>query len=274
MIAPLQMANAVAEALTGRGYLSHSAVTTYQQCPLRYYFRYVQGLEEKVVSASLVLGGAIHSAVEFHFNEVMAGNAAPDRDTLLGAFWSGWHSRGESAEIRFGKTDNLSSIAGAADRIIEAFRASDFARPQGHIIGVEEELRSELIPGLPQILGRIDLIVETEQSLKITDLKTARSRWTSDQARRSGEQLMLYAELARDLAPGKTVELEFCVATKGTNPTVECFQVPFSHVRVTRTKRTIERVWSAIQSGHFYPSPSAMTCPGCPFRVQCDAWTG
>lgn len=131
-----------------RDYVSWSAVTTYQQCPLRYFFRYVEGLEETFISASLAVGGAIHSAVEFHFNELMTGNPPPDQDTLLGAFWEGWRSRAESAAIQFGRGEDLDSIGKTAERVIAAFRASDFARPQGRILGVEEELRLPLIPGL------------------------------------------------------------------------------------------------------------------------------
>ena len=56
-----------------RDYISYSAVTTYQACPLRYYFRYVAGLPERTVSSSLVFGSAVHRAVELHFNELLPG---------------------------------------------------------------------------------------------------------------------------------------------------------------------------------------------------------
>ena len=36
--------NQIAERLTGRDYLSYSAISTYQRCPLRYFFVYVAGL--------------------------------------------------------------------------------------------------------------------------------------------------------------------------------------------------------------------------------------
>jgi len=70
--------NQIAEALTGRNYTSFSAITTYQACPLRYFFRYVEGLPEETVGSSLVFGGAIHSALEAHFRELLAGNSAPE----------------------------------------------------------------------------------------------------------------------------------------------------------------------------------------------------
>ncbi len=107
----------------------------------------LEGLEETFTSASLALGGAVHSAVEHHFNELMVGNPAPDHDTLLNAFWDGWRSRAETAAIQLGKGEDLDAIGKTADRVITAFRASEFAQPQGRILGVEEELRSPLISG-------------------------------------------------------------------------------------------------------------------------------
>jgi PD-(D/E)XK nuclease superfamily len=44
--------------------------------------------------------------------------------------------------------------------------------------------------------------------------------------------------------------------------------------QIDRTKQIVERVWEAIQAGIFFPSPSAMQCPACPFRAACRAWTG
>ena len=66
---------------TARTHISHSAITTYQTCPLRYFFRYELGLTEQKVSANLVLGGAIHAAVQAHFEHLLAGSLA-DLDTL------------------------------------------------------------------------------------------------------------------------------------------------------------------------------------------------
>ena len=69
-----------------RDYISHSAITTYQQCPLRYRFKYVDALPETFVSSNLIFGGAIHSALEFHFTELLIGNDPPLHDLLLDVF--------------------------------------------------------------------------------------------------------------------------------------------------------------------------------------------
>ena len=43
-------------------HISFSALRTYLECPLRYYFSYIAGLPAAAVSSSLVLGSAFHSA--------------------------------------------------------------------------------------------------------------------------------------------------------------------------------------------------------------------
>jgi len=43
-------ANEIAKKLTGRDYVSWSAISTFQTCPLKYKFRYVDGLPEESAS--------------------------------------------------------------------------------------------------------------------------------------------------------------------------------------------------------------------------------
>ena len=266
--------NAIAEQLTGRSYISHSSITTYATCPLRHYFRYVEGLAEETVSSSLVFGGAIHAAIELHFNELLAGNPAPGHVDLLGEFWEAWRDRSEEATINFGKGEEVKSIADLAERVLRAFCASDLANPSGRILGIEEELRGAVVPGAPDLLARIDLIIETDEALVVTDFKTARSRWSDSLAQDQAEQLLLYSELAKQLAPGKDLRLEFAVLTKAKFPVADRLPVHVDHRRIARTKSVVRRIWQAIQAGHYYPSPSPINCPSCPFREPCRRWSG
>jgi len=271
--ATLESPNVAALELTGRDYISYSAISTFQNCPLRYYFRYVAGLPEETVSASLVFGGAIHRAAEHHYNELMAGNPAPDLDTLLHEYQDAWRER-DGAEILFGKKDDADTLGSLAERMLTTFQQSEYAVPAGRIIGVEEELREEVIPGCPDLLARIDLLTEDDDELVVTDLKTARSRWSQNQATDSAEQLLLYGDLAGRLCPDKHVRLQFLVITKTKQPTITAHPVAFDASRVERTKLVVEHVWQAIQAGTYYPAPSNMSCPTCPFREECRCWCG
>lgn len=258
---------------TGRDYLSFSQINTYRSCPLRYYFRYIEQLPEETVSAALVFGSAIHAALEYWFREQLAGNPEPDLDLLLAAYQEEWRQR-DLTHIEFGRKDDLDSLGQLAERVLRTFCDSDLARPEGTVLGVEEELRDNMIDGCPDLLARLDLIVETDDAVIVTDFKTSRSRWSQSQAEQSGEQLLLYSELVKDLVPGKPLKLEFIVATKTKTPAVERYTVPHSAESVRRVRKTVEQVWSGIRSGLFYPSPSPMNCGGCPFQAPCREWCG
>ena len=263
----------LAERLTGRDYLSWSSLSTFQACPLKWYFHYVLGLREERVGSSLVFGGAIHRALEFHFRELLAGSSPPEVDCLLGEYQAAWLER-DSGAIRFGKNESPGSLLSLAERMLTTFCQSPLSRPAGQILGVEEELRGEVAAGCPDLLARIDLVVDEGETLVITDFKTARSRWTQQRADQSGEQLLLYGELARRLVPGKPVRLEFLIVTKTKSPAIEPFSIAADPVAVARTEQMISQIWRAIQYGAVYPAPSAIDCGYCPFRKPCQRWSG
>ncbi len=158
--------------------------------------------------------------------------------------------------------------------MIAAFQASPLATPAGTIIGIEEELTGELISGVPDLMARIDLLVDDGDGLVLADFKTARTSWSDEHVRDAAGQLLLYHELVQPLADGRPVRLEFAVVTKTKNPEIARHTVVPSPRHLTRTKAIVETAWRGIEARLFLPSPSALNCPTCPFRRQCDAWTG
>ena len=256
-----------------RDHISYSSINLFRQCSLRYYFKYVEGLPEEKTSASFVFGRAIHRAVEFHFRELLSGGEGSNLDTLLGEFQAGWDEQPPET-ITYPKSESRDSLGRLADRLLRAFLDSDPSRPVGRIIGIEEELRGRLIDGVPDLLARLDLLTETDDAITITDLKTARSAWSGQQVDDSAEQLLLYGALVRRLIPHKPLSLEFIVASKTKDVSIARHTILFDQRRLDRTKRIIERVWRAIVAKNFFPSPSPMNCPTCPFRDPCRRWSG
>jgi CRISPR/Cas system-associated exonuclease Cas4 (RecB family) len=68
--------------------------------------------------------------------------------------------------------------------------------------------------------------------------------------------------------------LQFAEATKLKNPDVQVYEVEAEPLRIERMKRIAERVWEGIERQILYPPPSAMNCPGCPYRDECRRWAG
>lgn len=256
-----------------RRHISYSSLSTFQACPLRYYFRYILGLPETTVASSLVLGAAVHSSLQFHYEELLAGNPAPGLDALLDIFWDAW-KRHEDKKILFSKGEDLNSVGRMADRMLRAFQRSRVSHPTGSILAIEEELRGTLIPGLPEMLARVDLVIDTHDAVEIIDFKTARSPWSADHVADSAGQLLLYGEMAKELANGKPLRLAFAVLTKTKIPDLTVHPVTAAPERTARTRMIVQRLWQAIQGGNFYPNPSPIQCPTCPFREPCRRWKG
>jgi len=266
-------ANDIAKNLTGRDYVSWSAISTFRTCPLKYKFRYVDSLPEESVSSALVFGSGIHTAVEQHFQATLAGDAQPDLDALLFAYRSAWLPH-DPAAISFGTKETRETLDDLASRILTAFLASDQARVSGRVLGVEEEVRGTLVEGVPDLYGRVDLLTEDADSLVITDIKTSRGKWSQEQVEDSGEQLLLYSKLASEISPGKKIATRFLVLTKTKEPVIEQHVREVNPAAVKRTLVGVERVWRAIESGVFYPAPSVVACSGCGYREACRAWMG
>jgi putative RecB family exonuclease len=266
-------ANEVAKKLTGRDYISWSAISTFRTCPLKYKFRYIDGLPEESVSSALVFGTGIHTAVEQHYQAQLAGEPMPDLEALLFAYRSAWLPHDPDA-ISFGSTETRVSLDALAGKMLAAFLASPAASVQGRVLGVEEEIRGLLVEGVPDLYGRVDLLTEDSDSLVITDIKTSRGKWSQEQVEDSGEQLLLYSHLASEISPGKKLKTRFLVLTKTREPQVETHTRDVEPAAVKRTLAGVERVWRAIESGVFYPAPSTMNCSGCGYRAACRAWVG
>ncbi len=266
-------ANEVARALTGRDYISWSSISTFRSCPLKYFFRYVAGLPEESVSSALVFGTGIHAAIEDFYRAELAGEAKPDVEQLMFAFRSAWLPHDPEA-IQFGSTETRSSLDALANKMLAAFLKSPAASVQGRVLGVEEEIRGMLVEGVPDLYGRIDLVTEDSDSLVLTDFKTSRGKWSSEQAEDASEQLVLYSKLAGELAPGKKLVTRFLVLTKTKEPVIETHLGEVRPDRVARTVTSVERVWKAVEAGNFYPAPSVVGCASCGYRKACRAWAG
>ena len=254
-------------------HLSYSSVNTYQRCPLQWYFRYIERQPEEVLGSALVFGSAIHSGIERHFQTLLETGHAPTTEELLEVFDECWTSF-DTDVIKFGKGDDAQTMRELAEKMFTTFQASHFANPKGTIVAVEESMRAEFVTGMPDVLARVDLAVQSGDALVLTDFKTSRSRWSADQAQSQAEQLLLYANLAGHVLDGKQIKLQFTVVTKAKTPVLEVHEVEFDATRLDRTKAIFSRVWAAIKSENIYPVPSPMNCHSCGYQTACREWNG
>ncbi|MFM8350201.1 MAG: RecB family exonuclease, partial [Actinomycetales bacterium] len=232
---------------------------------------YVDGLPEESVSSALVFGTGIHTAVEQHYQAILSGEEQPDIERLMFTYRASWLGHAPDA-IQFGNSDTRAALDALAARMLTAFLASPAASVQGRVLGVEEPVRGLLIEGVPDLLGRVDLLTEDADTLVVTDIKTSRGKWSQEQVEDSGEQLLLYSHLASEISPGKKIQTRFLIITKTREPQIEEHVREVEPAAVKRTLAGVERVWRAISAGNFYPAPPTISCASCGYRAACRAW--
>mgnify|MGYP006272316929 CR=1 FL=1 len=268
---------AVAESITGRPYLSWSQVSGFRGCPRAFAYRYVERAEPAFVSSNLLFGGAIHAALQAHFEARMAG-ADLSLDELADAYRDAWAGRLEEQgdlPVRYGEGEDAETLAASARGLLEAFLGSDLASPESPIIGVEETLSGALADDLPDLLAVVDLIHGDGEGLRVLDFKTSRSKWGEARVAEAAEQLRLYQVMSRHLTgDGAAIRLAFGVLVKTKTPSVQVLDVPETAADAGQLAETIRPVWRAMQLGVDYANPSMTGCGGCPFRDRCPAHRG
>lgn len=278
--ASVRPANQLAMQITGRSYLSHSQLSLLRSCPRKFAFVYLEKARPDFVPSSLLFGGAIHAALEMYFRARLEGLEIT-HSALLSGFWDAWKTNqsknGDDLPVRYNQGEDIDTIHALADRMLLAFMDSPLATPKGTIIGVEEELTISLDPALPDLLSKVDLVTQTDGALHLVDWKTSRSRWNQEKAAASADQLVLYGVTASRMSEylHLPVKLTFAIITKAKkSPQVQLFPIATDAARVQLLKENVHSLWSAMQSGNFYPAPSPQHCTTCPFKSRCPVFAG
>ena len=71
---------------------SFSRIKSFHQCPLRYRYRYLQGLKEAFRSIESYVGNTVHDVLEWLYLERGRGSE-PDEETMLELFAAGWSDK-------------------------------------------------------------------------------------------------------------------------------------------------------------------------------------
>ena len=134
----------------------------------------------------------------------------------MAAYERAWRSNA-TVEVKFGKNESEVSLKDLAHRMLAAFLANPLSHLDSTVLGIEEELRAPLIPGCPDLLGRIDLITVTDGTVRLIDFKTSRAKWGDAKVEEAAPQMLLYSQLVSPIAEAYgdlPIQLEWIVATK------------------------------------------------------------
>jgi putative RecB family exonuclease len=242
----------------GRLRLSFTRIDTYQNCPRRFRYQYVDGLPQ-APAPQLSFGSSIHGVLEWLYDRKHP--TLPTLEDTLQALFDRWDTTGY-AELP--REEQLQAYAHARE-VIGAFHGRVLA--EGFRLPAAVEAWFELpFPDEVIVVGAIDRIdVDPDGGLHVIDYKTNRRAKPRTQVRGS-LQLAIYALATRELYGQlpRTVSLDFVV------PGVRV-SVPIEELDLAGVAQAVARTAAEIRARRDEPTPNRL-CDWCDFRDLCPAW--
>lgn len=250
--------------------LSATRLDTYLTCPLKYRFRYVDGIEPEELSPALAFGSAVHGTVKHFYKHLMAGRRLSTEEAAA-AFIQDWDARC-TVPIRW----NGATPGQMRDQGIGLIRAYIESAPDPvEPIAVEQELRAPLVNlASGDVLTGVILIGildRVDPGFRPIELKTSGQSYSQFRCDIS-LQMTIYSYLMAYHHEAERIDGAFEVIVKNKAPKVQRLDTRRDVRDFERMYNTIEQIVHGIDAGLFYPNPSHMFCPGCDFNHECARW--
>jgi RecB family exonuclease len=248
-------------------YLSASRLNCWQQCRLKFWFRYVARIESKP-SPALLVGQAVHRVLQA-WNHARWRGEYPTAEDLREAFTTGWTELAAEYAIAWKSTDEEQAYRDQAWSLFATYLAETPIPPDEKPEGVEVSVECELA-GLPRLIGVIDLV---RAGGRIVDFKTTGRTPSAGQAAQLHEtQLSCYAVLYREATGTKERALELHHMVKLKTPKIVVTVLdPMSEIQEARLRFLMERCVQGVLAGDFTPSPG-LHCTSCDYYGRCRKW--
>ena len=234
--------------------LSHSQITLYLQCPLKYKFRYKDGLKEKPRSY-LSFGKSVHEALEFLFGSKF--KTPPSLEEVLEKYTKVWIREGYKDE----KEENQYFEYGK--NIIKEFykKHTDPYKPP---IAAEHNIRFE-VEGVKvvAVMDRIDKL--DDNSVEIIDYKTNKNPFSLPELAKEPQLTMYQYAIEQDMG------LRVDKLTYYHLPSQTPFTVPrHGDEEINALKKRIVKIAENIKS-NIFPYKKNDFCP-CDFSHLCPLY--
>ena len=246
---------------------SYSAISTYLQCSLKYFFRYIEKIESELTSKNLVFGSAIHSTLNMIASKRMTNQPIPNEEIKDYYELEFENQRCCGKNIDFESPQEANELKSKGLEMIQAYLAQWTDKK---IVGHDQAFSLE-IPGMSKpVIGAYDLVIEEKGNTTIVDWKTAARKWADDKADKDG-QATLYCHSYKEMT-GKTARFRFDVITKTKIPQVQILPTSRNAAAINRLISVFQSVEKGIRAGVFYPNDTSFLCGGCEYADACGSW--
>ena len=249
--------------------VSASRLSTWQQCRLKFWFRYISPIQ-KPKTAALHLGSSVHETLKY-WNRCRWKKESPTLKQLHDVLITAWAVDEGTVPVKWEDGQEEEQKA-TAWRLLETyFRESPIKadeKPEAVEVSVEADLAKH---GLPKLVGIIDLV---RPPGCIVDFKTSGKTPDPEQAIHTTEtQTTGYSILYREATGQKEtgIELHHLIKTKQPKLIITCVP-PATEQKISRLMKCIESYVHGLDTRDFVPSPGQQ-CASCEMFNECRAWS-
>jgi putative RecB family exonuclease len=241
-------------------YLSPSSASSFDGCPRRWKFKYVDRLPEPSGQAALV-GSFAHLVLE-HLCQLQAPERTLDgAKALARALWEDFEAEDDYISLELSPDDARAFRWNAWQCVAGLWELEDPANVD--VVSTEEKVRTTL--GEVPFVGIIDRVDQVNDELVVTDYKSGTLpgiRWREDKI----QQVMLYAA-ALHAETGEMPRSARLIYLKQS-----IVDIPVTQVKIDEAIGQLSATWanlaSACSADEFEAKPGVL-CGWCPFAEQC-----
>jgi CRISPR/Cas system-associated exonuclease Cas4 (RecB family) len=259
--------------------LSASRIGTYLRCPLRFHFQYVEKRPWEKVSGALLLGSAVDATAKEAVGLIKQGWQRPqdlELDELFGQFFK-IELESPRAPISWGARRDQESTRALGRALMEALRSILFTderlqrivdRDVAFTVPLLDENGEPLVE--TPLVGIFDFVEEIDGKKIPLELKTASNRTQylpSNLAR--DPQALIYAMAAQTLRRDGEAHIGYMSCIKLKKPEVIESDLQVNADQLRWARGLVTGVKKAIDAELYHPTPSVMSCGGCPFAEAC-----
>lgn len=241
---------------------SFSRLKCFQQCPMRYRFRYLQGRKEAFRSIESYLGNAVHDVLEWLYNQRTDGSD-PDLEATLGRFASRWTEGWDQAIAIIRVDETEENYIRLGREMLTRFHRDTFARDQSQTVALEQRVSERLADNVV-FTGFADRVGRTEKGrLFVIDYKTSRSEGNGSDFS-EGLQAPLYAACVLRRQDEQEVLAGYHYLRHGTTR--------WQPVDRDRAQDLLDRFLALVEetnSAGEFPARPGVLCAWCGFNAEC-----
>jgi len=249
---------------------SPSRLSTYEQCPRRYRFRYVDKIDrEEVKTIEAFTGGLVHDALEKLYKDLRLGSLMA-KDALLAYFDSLWKKEWSKDIKIVREAMNSDQFKDLGHRCLIQYYDRYAPFDQGETLGLEAKVFFPLDKeGRYTIEGYIDRLVRSRDgALEIHDYKTGSGNLPSRSELRSDRQLALYSIGAqKEWGDGNPVRSIWHFLAFNEEITIELTEEELKEAR----RSTLELIHEIESETEFPTTYKFALCAWCEYEDICPA---